>query len=187
MSMIGKYQFSDSCVIHVVNAMGASCPAQDDPEVGLEVECVLYCDDPEDGVYGTDITATIEGTDMELSGEAVELLGLSARAGEIFMDSGHVHPKAGEKFMDRDDVTWEVVVSAMHNEYARDYTTLKRKVHFPITRRHDGWRYMIIETVLLLSETREDTKLDWRVVVEEDEPTGTDWRGDSVVYVGKPK
>ena len=104
MSRIGKYQFSDSCELHVVNATGDSCPASDDPEVGLEVECVLHCDDPEDGVYGTDITATIEGTDMELSGEAVELLGLSNRAGEIFMDSGHVHPKAGEKFMDRDDV-----------------------------------------------------------------------------------
>lgn len=197
MGKIGKFSFNDTCTLHVAASYGdKTCPMSDgdalDPgEVEIEVECTLYCDDPEDGVYAEDIVATISGLGVQLSEEAIDLLGLSARAGEVFMDTGVTHPERGTKYMDADDRIWTVVGSGMHYENAGDFTLLERRVRprlIPSFPSDDGMRRMVVDTpALCIPITTEDGKQLFRHVIEEDEPPAGTLREAGAVYVGKPK
>jgi len=202
MSKIGRFEFNDSCELHVVNGRGDSAPINDECEVDLEIKCILHCDDPEDGVYGEDIEATIAGTDIELGEEAIALLDLTNRAGEVFMDSGTVHPERGSKYMDTNGRIWTVVGTGMHHEEASDYTLLESRIP-GFSMRRDPYRRMTVETNVLVHPamvpeecehtTEEDctvagceSKPMFRRVIEEDEPGEGVWRESYAVYVGKP-
>jgi len=202
MSKIGKFEFSASCELQVVNGLGGSAPLSDDCEFDLEVTCTLHCDDPDDGVFGEDIKATIVGTDIELGQEAIELLDLTNRAGEVFMDTGVVHPKRGAKYMDVNGRIWAVIGSGMHHEQAHDYTMLESRIPGRWLS-SDPYRRMVVETNVLVCpamipecehEDEDDctvagcaSKLMFRRVIEEDEPGEGVWRDDYAVYVGKPE
>lgn len=188
MSRIGKFNFSDSVKLHVVNTRGDSVPITEDAEV--DVECVLHCDD--DGeVYAEDVKATItvSGNVIELDDDAITVLDLSERAGELFYDSRVLRPSAGEKYMDATGRIWSVMASGRKYDETHAYTMLER--YGPRTPGY-GVVHTVVETHDLVhpameGEEREEQVLAWRRVIEEDEPQGTNLRQADAVYVGKPK
>lgn len=125
---IGYYKFNTEIELHVVNAMGDTRLLNDkSDQVEIEVECVLHCDDPEDGVYAEEISARIVDENIfELGEDAIDLLDLSVKAGEVFQDGGMVPPKKGEKYMDSDGYVWTVAGSGKLEDHASFYIWLER-------------------------------------------------------------
>ncbi len=75
-------------------------------EIEVEVEGILFCDDPEWGVEVRDVTAKL--LERELTEEEVSALGVEVNMIESFCDSEPCHPKTGHKYKDTDGVVWTV-------------------------------------------------------------------------------
>jgi hypothetical protein len=75
-------------------------------EVEVEVEGILYCDDPEWGVEVRDVTAKV--LERELTEEEVKALDVEPTMTESFCDSEPCHPRPGEKYKDSEGKVWTV-------------------------------------------------------------------------------
>lgn len=100
MSDIGPYKTTMSY------ELGYDKPGGPPIEIEVEVEGILYCDDPEWGVEVRDVTAKV--LERELTEEEVSALGVEDVMVEAFCDSEPCHPKTGNKYKDTDGVVWTV-------------------------------------------------------------------------------
>lgn len=187
MSEIGAYKFTASCELHVVNLMGDSCPVNEEMvDAEVEVMCTLHCDDPEDGVYAEDITATIG--DIELGDEAIELLDLSNKAGEVFTDNGRVPPKRGERYIDTDGHVWTVAGSGKLEGQAEFFVWLERPC-FRVRRPGETSAPMMGRTVdewaldaMFTNDGGKERQPAYRRVLDEPPPTEGNMRELYAIY-----
>jgi len=184
---IGYYKFTTAAELHIVNNLGDSVPLNEEAlETEIEVECVLHCDDPEDGVYGEIINAAVLLENFFLNEEAIECLDLSVEAGEKFNDGGIVPPKAGTKWKSiSDGHIWTVVGSGKLEDCAAFYIWLERPLFNLLS--GDEKVGMTIQDYTLYQETLKDGKRVpcWRQVIDEDPPGPGEFRVEGAIYRGE--